>query len=1772
VVSGLLAGLVTSVAIGLVWVSSVETDPALVSMEGIQVLSDAQMKQIKGGWLRPKARKPRTGCCPPCQECVASSGGSSPVLDATTAEVSNQVRLMSVGAAETGLSLNLTYSSHLADGTNTILDTTLGSGWTHSYNSFLLKRGADFIWIRGDTEIVKFTNRGGVFTTSTGQFMEITVTDPDDAEVRLKDGTVYQFQQRDVPWEPSGIPYLLDAIVDPNQRTTAFTYAADGLLTTVTDPFQNSIDFVYGPDNKLSRVSASGREALLEYNAPTGQISVVVLPDTQPIEYEYNFRGQLTAEKVPGGGIYHVDYNAEGKAYRLRDPNGATIASQTSTTNWDPDHETSLATGEMHYFPGTVTVTDGRGNQWEHDYDARGNIVQTRDPAGNPKTIEYDSNALLPSRIVDANGNPTEYEYDELGNRTLVRDAEDNETHYEYEPVHNRMTLRTEPDGDEWIYRYDGSGNLIEEIDPLIEEPDDATILYEYYPNGLLWKKTDRNGNVTEWEYYPDGNISKVTDPAGCVTEYTYDAFGNVLTRTLHNDTGDQTTTYTYDGRDRVLTETDPLGNTTKYDYDPDGNRIAVYTCWVDGSNYRSVTRYEYDSRGRLITTIEDDAGLNRTTRYEYDGNDNRTREIDPNGIVTDYEYDPLNRLVRTVLDPDDDGYEGLEIEWQYEYDPVGNRISRTNPNGYATDYDYDVLNRLTFVTDPLTCVTEYRYFPPGEGGCCGTPGSSLIKCIIDAEGKVTQYAYDQLDRRTKEIRRVGEQICDVDVPEDDDDVVTEYEYDANGNLLILTDPNGNTTTYTYTVRDEVWTVANGCGETTTYEYDCAGNRIEDRPPNGNVISSEYDLNNRLVRICDTLGDVAEYTYDCVGNRLTEADPVGPPTVYEYDHLDRLVTVTDPMGELTHYEYDAVGNQTKIIDREDNETVYEYDAADRRTASKVWPDEGGDPAITTYEYDQAGSLIRITDGNGNATAYEYDPLNRLTTETYADETERRFMYDCVGNQLTREDNMGEDEQPGNITNYTYDDLHRVIRREYATGHADVFEYDKGGRMLVADNDHSHVGFTYDCADRVLTSTQTDLPQTYLYTVTYAYDTVANTRTIHYPSGKVVVETRDFRDRLAEVSDAATYAYDLADRVLTKTFANGTEARYSYNDNDWITELRHVAPDGTTAFAGFAHDYDREGNRLNAQNLQEVIPYDDAKPVTHSEVYDYDDIYRLIDYERGEWVGGDVPDPRRNRTWQLDFVHNWEQFTIEDLDDPNEDGTYCNSINQMNEYDDPSTDGPCPVPDDDGEPDDFMVPCPPAGPGGERELGLEGLGPDGPLAPDRVQPGSHMPDGPPAPQEGFNRAHDKNGNLVDDGEREFYYDYQTKMTSCLRAENRLTMVKDKATGDTLGEYWYDALGRRIHRLVPGSPDVSTVYVYTYNWRAIEEYENSVLVRNYAYGDWIDEVLTMETGGTGVPPVEEFYYHANALGSIIAVTDETGAPVERYSFDAYGAPSFFDAAGIGIPQSAVGNPFLFTGRRFDAESDLYYYRTRYLGTISGRFTTRDPIGVWGDLANLGNGYAYGADRVATLRDPLGLKCCCKKIIIKDKPRNSPFGNVKLGPTAQDNEFAYGFHVRVEATVIGTETIKDCDIKQWIFALQIVTRANGTRTNWLADATHKNQRVNDKTADRARADWTTNRETFHKDMDSSYFYPSHRYTRHGRDWLEWVDAPGWEGTTRLSARSKRYVSQKLTVKVICTGTDGKTITARFWKTQLAKSRNNKWEPLYTGATHPTLPHTWQ
>ena len=107
-------------------------------------------------------------------------------------------------------------------------------------------------------------------------------------------------------------------------------------------------------------------------------------------------------------------------------------------------------------------------------------------------------------------------------------------------------------------------------------------------------------------------------------------------------------------------------------------------------------------------------------------------------------------------------------------------------------------------------------------------------------------------------------------------------------------------------------------------------------------------------------------------------------------------------------------------------------------------------------------------------------------------------------------------------------------------------------------------------------------------------------------------------------------------------------------------------------------------------------------------------------------------------------------------------------------------------------------------------------------------------------------------------------------------------------------------------------------------------------------------------------------ADGLGSLVLLTTASGTVAERYSYDPFGLPTITNSTGTVISTSAVGNPVLFTGREWEPEVGIYYYRARFYHPGVGRFLSRDPIG-YVDGLNL---YAYVGNNPLNWRDPLGL----------------------------------------------------------------------------------------------------------------------------------------------------------------------------------------------------------
>jgi RHS repeat-associated protein len=239
--------------------------------------------------------------------------------------------------------------------------------------------------------------------------------------------------------------------------------------------------------------------------------------------------------------------------------------------------------------------------------------------------------------------------------------------------------------------------------------------------------------------------------------------------------------------------------------------------------------------------------------------------------------------------------------------------------------------------------------------------------------------------------------------------------------------------------------------------------------------------------------------------------------------------------------------------------------------------------------------------------------------------------------------------------------------------------------------------------------------------------------------------------------------------------------------------------------------------------------------------------------------------------------------------------------------------------------------------------------------------------------------------------------------------------DIDTDSTAKQYYrYDAHRRRIASLeLTGSKVIADSRRYIYDdWQVVEERlfndgatlgdAPSRLERIYVNGREIDRPLLTaidrngdrQLGGPApknVPDAsadQEYYFLDNRPGSVMALLDADNADriLEYYRYAVYGDPTVLTVreSNGDLPEdtpldlsdnnglerkrtsSEFGNVYLFTGRRFDAQTGLYYYRNRYYEPVSGRFLSRDLfLGYESELSL----YPYVRNGPTNHIDPMG-----------------------------------------------------------------------------------------------------------------------------------------------------------------------------------------------------------
>lgn len=180
------------------------------------------------------------------------------------------------------------------------------------------------------------------------------------------------------------------------------------------------------------------------------------------------------------------------------------------------------------------------------------------------------------------------------------------------------------------------------------------------------------------------------------------------------------------------------------------------------------------------------------------------------------------------------------------------------------------------------------------------------------------------------------------------------------------------------------------------------------------------------------------------------------------------------------------------------------------------------------------------------------------------------------------------------------------------------------------------------------------------------------------------------------------------------------------------------------------------------------------------------------------------------------------------------------------------------------------------------------------------------------------------------------------------ENRLASVTLPGSSGAVS-FKYDPFGRRIYK---SSSSATNVYAYDGDNLIEETSSSGTATTRYQFGPTIDEPLGVLVGAT------TDYYQADDLGSITSLSNSSGANAETYTYDSFG--------NLIASTGSVTSRYRYTGREFDSETGLYYYRARVYDARAGRFIGEDPIEFDGGI----NLYEYVQNRPVDMTDPMGL----------------------------------------------------------------------------------------------------------------------------------------------------------------------------------------------------------
>ncbi|XQY93684.1 DNRLRE domain-containing protein [Metabacillus sp. HB246100] len=1235
---------------------------------------------------------------------------------------------------------------------------------------------------------------------------------------------------------------------------------------------------------------------------------------------------------VDEDGTVHIFTKLADKTYKA--PTGVYLELEEDTTSF------ILTTKDQTkaYFSkvtGSLTkVIDGYENTLTYTYDSTGKLSSMKDASGRTLTLAYNSDGYVQSvtgpsnriisysylnsyltKVTQTAGEITSYEYN-AGKLSKVVEP----NHTETKPVFTQFVFDPETD------------HLKEVINPKSQK---YLLSYDLTNKTLLF--TQPNGRKIKYSYNEAANPTQVIEDVGGLNiTSTYKYEGNNLIETKDpNDLGSSTPTesYTYDANGNVITAKDSYGTET-YNYNANNDVTSI----VDTEGDQTTIAYEDLDP---VSETDQTGKTSSISKYQKDSNGNS------NGNLIESSY---NLGTATNLLQNSSFESGLTGWTKISSNDSGNIITVDDStyNGLSGSRSLKVTSQSTSsASSHISATQEVVVQANANYSLSGLIKTDLSKAnaffnvqFLDSNNAHISWA----DNRYSQIsgtRTWTERQLSFKTPSNTAKIRIYLEVDHR-------DATASGTAWFDMIQLEKAEVSSSFNPILNSSFN--GSLTGWTGTGGSVDSSNGFEDNTSLKVAKTTETQAGSEYKqsiTIGQETTDTafditltglskaeNVVKKGTVYDRDYaITGIVHYSDgtppkefiasfPIGTQEWNRTSVTIPATKPIDRIEVSTGFRGNYV-----GTVWFDgirviKGN--IITKNKYDNSQNyVIETEDELGNKTFTDYDNYGNITSETKANQEKKMYQYDLanqleklllangtsINYQYDKNGNMTTKSiisSGGNAQNFTYkyDENGDLIETVGPLNDKTTNEYDANGNKIKTVLPKGNITtYSYDGTDRIK-STSFNGVATYGYT----YDKNGNETSVSYTTENRSKNRRyDSSNRVIRQEDrGATQEWKYpttSDKLNEFILTHGSfvqTIKHHYNELDQNTVVNDSE-------LNYRFDYDERGN---------VKTFTSGNGAGAS--FKYDDRGLVQQLVVGKKDGTDILD----ETYTYDANGNRTKIEYQDGKSISyEYGKLDQLVKEILK-------------------DETII-----------EYSYDGFG--NRTLVKKTQSGQAT-----STVSEYNIAnqltkfgseiitYDLNGNRSEDGS--FIYNWNP--------QDQLESITRKGESTPFVTYKYDEEGRRIQKAVG-----NTVTNYFYDGDSLNVlYETdgqNQVVRSYIYSE-SGQLLAMKKG------TEKYFYHYNAHGDVIALTDKQGAIVATYEYDAWGNVLKAEEAA-----AVKDNPYRYAGYQYDNETGMYYLIARFYQPLHAVFLSIDPDPGDDDDILTQNGYTYANNNPITYVDPDG-----------------------------------------------------------------------------------------------------------------------------------------------------------------------------------------------------------